>query len=323
MCIRFDRPDSVLYSNKNYNDNLDDYTRKMQPFLLPLSEAVDQTLAYADVFDYPLTAFEIHRYLVGCPASLAAVEQYLAENPALYPQLDGYYTLPGQSRLVELRKQRAKTSQALRVHARRYARMMENLPFIRMVALTGSLAMENVSHGADIDYLIVTERGRLWLARAMVILLGYFARLQSLTICPNYLITTAGLYFQDQTLYTAHELAQMAPLAGMETYLEIRRQNTWVETFLPNAGGPPAGGVGCQSLATPVLKRMGEAILSMPPGGWLEAWEMKRKIERLSRQPTDSQEIFYSAEVCKGHDQQHQARTQSAWHTRLQRLKKI
>ena len=43
-----------------------------------LDLAIVSALAYADVFDYPLTVAQIHRYLVRTPATMAQVEAALA-----------------------------------------------------------------------------------------------------------------------------------------------------------------------------------------------------------------------------------------------------
>jgi len=46
-----------------------------------------------------------------------------------------------------------------------------------MVAITGSLAMNNVENNPDIDYLVVTVGGRLWMVRAMVLAAARLAAL--------------------------------------------------------------------------------------------------------------------------------------------------
>lgn len=39
--------------------------------LLPVEEAIIHTVSYVDIFDYPLTLPEVHRYLIGVPHLLA------------------------------------------------------------------------------------------------------------------------------------------------------------------------------------------------------------------------------------------------------------
>ena len=64
-------------------------------FFLDLSNGILQTATYADVFDYPLSAAEIHHYLTGIRASREEVEQVLQGNRLLV-RTGGWYTLPGR-----------------------------------------------------------------------------------------------------------------------------------------------------------------------------------------------------------------------------------
>jgi hypothetical protein len=179
-----------------------------------------------------------------------------------------------------------------------------------MLAVTGSLAVNNAVTSADIDYFLVTAPGRLWTCRALVVAIGKLAARQGLNLCPNYIVTTDALTFPDQNLYTAHEIAQMVPLYGLDIYAKIRRQNAWVADFLPNADGAPPVSAPIKLAGTnPALRPVFESALRTPPGDWLERWEMDRKVRRLSVEQAGSGESAFSADVCKGHDQRHGSRT--------------
>src|SRR5688572_11958238 len=127
-----------------------------------LENAILETLAYSDIFDFPLNIDELHRYLVA-PAEPADMAQCLADMDKVDSR-EGYYFLSGRDEIVALRKARESASRRACQRAVFYGRMLGSLPFVRMVALTGSLAVMNLSKGADIDYMLVTEPGRLWIA---------------------------------------------------------------------------------------------------------------------------------------------------------------
>lgn len=275
--------------------------------LSAVESAILQTITYVDVFDYPLTPAEVHRYLVGLPSSADEINQILSNGrlvPHRLDRKDGYFTLPGRAEIVETRRRREAIAKEMWPIAWHYGRLLGSLPFVRMVAITGSLAVNNVEPPADIDYLIITKHGHLWTCRAWTILLVRLAAQRGIHLCPNYFLSEQHLYFEEQNLYTAHELTQMVPVTGLDIYRKMRELNSWTADFLPNAAGipqpatqPPAG---TKSVFGRLPTAIIEGLLRTPPGAWLEKWEMERKIRKFSRQ-TGNDEIAFSANWCKGH----------------------
>jgi hypothetical protein len=298
---------------------------------LSLEQAILATLAYADVFDYPLTADEIHWYLWGVRAGRGQVYEALsstgplAEATSTVLEEVKYYTLPGREALVKVRQRRELASARLWEQAQEYAGWIARMPFVRMVALTGSLAAGNAEDGADIDFLVVTEPGRLWLCRAGILGVVYWAARRGVKLCPNYLITTNALALRDCSPYAARELVQMAPLFGMDTYYQMRAANTWVEAYLPNAWGFSGAARSAllsrstnRALGKPTLvKRLAEWALRTSPGGWLEGWEMRRKLARFNQQRTAHPESEFGPDWCKGHFDDHERHTNEAFTRRL------
>ena len=284
-----------------------------------LLRSVFHTLAYADVFDHPLTAHEVYRYLPSANASFEDVTQLL-ENKDLFSHIEDYFILRGREEIVETRKRRMEVAGRLWPKAARYGRLIASLPFVRMVAVTGSLAMSNADDGKDIDYLIITAPKRLWTCRALALLVTRLAKLEGVNLCPNYLVTTNALELEERSLYVAHELAQMIPLFGMEIYGEIRRLNGWMTDYLPNSLMAPEMPRGVKLVRErSVIQRMLEFLFHLPFANWLEKWEMDRKIARLTREQSSSFESYFSADVCKGHIDRHGESVVTAFAARLQK----
>jgi hypothetical protein len=291
-----------------------------------LELAVLRTVAYSDLFDYPLRPDEIHRYLIGLRAPLSAVRDVLRGEHLVPHRLcghRGHVTLPDRQAIIETRLHRAQVADRLWPQAVRYGRAIGALPFVHMVAVTGTLAMDNVDADADVDYLIITSSHRLWLARLLTVALVHVGHLERLTICPNYVIGLASLSQFRRSLFAAHELAQMVPVYGLETYRQLIEVNAWAEQFLPNAFGTiPDQRVQPLSSTARVFKRAAELALSGRLGEAWEGRESRSKIRQLSQQAATrgSGAVTFTSQVCKGHLEDHGSQTAQAYAQRLARL---
>jgi hypothetical protein len=295
-----------------------------------VDRAALSAVAYADVFGYPLQSAEVHRYLHGIRATPEMTAAALARcsGPAgPLSKVNDHYTLRGREALVDERRARALNAKRLWPAAVRFGRALGGLPFVRMVAVTGSLAWDNPDASGDIDYLIVTEPDRLWTCRWLVGLLVRAARLEGITLCPNYVVSKRALSLAEHDLYAAYELARMTPVVGLSMYRRLRRANPWAAAYLPNAiemPCPPQGhhrpSRGLRARLSGYLKRFGERVLGGRPATLLERYEMKYRIGKRLRQYQAQSESSYGRDWYKSHTSGHRERALSAFTERLRRL---
>jgi hypothetical protein len=292
-----------------------------------VERAVLSTVAYGDVFECPLRDVEVHRFLHGIratPEVTAAALARCAGPDGPLTQRDAFFMLRGREHLVELR--RARTARAARLWpaAIRYGRLIAGVPFVRMVAITGSLTWDTVDEDADIDYLIVTEPDHLWTCRLLVAVLARAARLDGTVLCANYLVSTRALALAERTLYGAYELATLTPIAGKGLYRRLLRANAWAAAYLPHAFGAPA----LRDVVSPSpraagrsimeqLVRLGERALRSRWGTVLERREMRYRIAKRLRIHATGVEAAYGPDCYKAHTQGHRQRALETFGERL------
>lgn len=277
-----------------------------QPNQLEL--AIFKTILYGDIFDFPMTVPEIHHFMIAQPADLETVRTTLAQSAWLGQRLirvNGFYAARQQA--AEQREYRKQIVEPLWNGAQQYGRWMAHLPFVRMVALTGAIAMQNPqSPSDDFDYLLVTRIGRVWLTRLLAVILVRLARLWGVELCPNYVMSDAVLEQQRRNLYTAHEVVQMVPISGHDLYQRIRAANTWADQEMPNARDTfyPLPAYEPHGLGR-WLKRSGEWLLGGRFGDWLEHWEQHRKEPKFAAETAryDETAAQIDADHVKGHFQ--------------------
>lgn len=291
----------------------------------PIEQAILRAVIYADLFDFPLTRRELHHYLIADqPFSLAQIEQTLAASDFLKTELEmpqDYVICAGRSALIGIREAREQASLALWSTALDYGQWLARVPFVRMVALTGALAVRNASdHDDDLDYVLVTADGRVWLARAFAIVLVRLAKIRGVEVCPNYVLAESALEQDNHDLFMAHEVAQMVPIYGQQVYEEMRQRNAWVSQWLPNASSPyftepeRLPGLGWAS-----LKRLTETLLGGRIGDALEGWEYRRKLRRFAEElKTPNSAAVLDDQHVKGHFKDHGHPIMQRYEQRLQ-----
>ncbi len=210
-----------------------------------IGQAIITTVAYADIFCYPLSAGEIWQRMVRRRTSHAETDRMLGKMSGRTSK-NTWYVLPDHSKFAQRRRNYEKESEEKYRNAVRVAKWYACIPSVQFVGISGSLAIGNAGSNDDIDLFFIVSDGTLWISRVCIILLTELVsnrrRFGDLKvgdrICLNMFVTQSGMHIVPdmQNLYIAHEVMQMKPLWQRNTiYNNFLRANAWVRYFLPNA----------------------------------------------------------------------------------------
>lgn len=221
---------------------------------MALSTDILATIAYYDALGQPLTVFETWRHLISAEpgerrdvrrVSLGEVAAALDE-PDLRRRIscrDGFYCVSGREALVRRRIREEKPAAAKLRRASRLARVLRAVPFVRMIGITGSLAMKKGKAGSDWDFFVVLRSGRIWTGRT--VLTGFLHLIRKRRhgkhrkdrACLNHFLTEDGLRIGTEDLFSANEYMNIIPLTGGETFRRFELRNRWIarlkRNFLP------------------------------------------------------------------------------------------
>lgn len=208
-----------------------------------IKKATLATLAYYDIFDYPLKKEQIRKFLTAKLTSSTNLDTKLKELEKEHKigKSLNFYFLAGRRHIVSKRLKRENLSKIKLKKALFFAKLLQFVPTVKMVAVTGALAMENSTSADDIDLLVITSKNMLWTTRLManLLLLPYKrypkSQKQKDKACLNIFIDESDLKIKDKNIYTAHEIVQMMPLYNHNnTYQRFINSNNWIYKFLPN-----------------------------------------------------------------------------------------
>lgn len=204
------------------------------------------TIAYHNIFDYPLTIAELKKWKSGNKFLISKAGRIINSQLSIKTK-QNFYFLDGRQDIIKKRLKNERYSQKKLIIAKNATKLVSKIPTVKFVGITGALAMMNASKDSDIDLIIITKQNTLWTTRFLVYGLlrvaGYKLRSpnqkdEKNKLCLNMWLDESDLIWnkKDRNIYTAHEITQIVPLVNKDkTYEKFLYLNRWILDYWPNA----------------------------------------------------------------------------------------
>jgi hypothetical protein len=137
------------------------------------------------------------------------------------------------------RARREALSRELLARDRRALAFAGGMPYVRMVALSGSLAHLNAEGAADLDLFVITAPHRVWSVTLSLLVIAKLAGWRR-RMCLNYVISEQALRVAPEDLFSANQIIHLRPLTGRATFARFVRANAFVGRYYPNFVAPAA-----------------------------------------------------------------------------------
>jgi hypothetical protein len=248
-----------------------------------------EVLGYFDLFQYPLFPTELQSFLL-TPPSAEVLEQLLKRLMAagLVFETDGVYGLSGDRERAKKRFDNNRRAKEQMPVAERAARWVARFPFVRAVAISGSLSKNVADSKTDVDLFVITARDRLWIARTCLHLYKKwtFIRGHQHRYCMNYFVDEAGMEIQEQNIFTAVELVTLLPVAGTAAMGAFASANRWTNQYFP---AKPIATAPLSSATGSWWARLVETCCRGRVGNWLDDRLMRITAMRWARKTQKGQ----------------------------------
>ncbi len=202
-----------------------------------LDDYILATLLYYDIFNYPLKAEEVYRFL-----GINHVDKDLIQSSLQQLSYSGkifrfgeLFSIQNNEDLVMRRLKGNEEAKKFIDLAVQKAKLIGSFPFVRAVMGSGSLSKDYMDEKSDLDFFIITKPGRLWISRMLLVLYKRLFLFNSHKhFCVNYFVDHDHLEIEEKNLFTATELATVIPLYGGQYYEQLQQKNSWLKLRFPN-----------------------------------------------------------------------------------------
>lgn len=295
----------------------------------PLESSILQTLAYFDLFDYPLTLSELRRYLWRLPSPSDDELIAVVEAMPMVRWHDALISLRTNTTLTDTRADRYLESE--RKWRRRwwFLRWLTILPGVEALFVVNSMAHHNAQVNSDIDLLIITKPKKIWSTRFITTVTAQLLGLRPRPgktrdqICLSFYLTAdaldlSGLLLEPMDRHQAYWLSQWYPVYDPKNYLvKVWSANPWLQELLPNAeqvASHPQRVIKptwLQRLFAPIIYLLPESVLR-----WLQLKVLPKRLHDLSH--GDKPVVMLSDSLLKFHTRDPRPALKQEFEKRLQ-----
>ncbi len=211
-----------------------------------LDKAIVSTIAFFDIFSYPLSAFEVWKYLQKDTSYLQVILtlKVLEENNII-SQKYSFYCLKGEEDNFYIRQRRYNyTNNKIKI-AKRWVKVFKLFTGLKFITLSNSIGSYNVREKGDIDLFIITKKNKIWSTRFILAVIGKIFNLRPYPenekdkLCLSFFVSEDNLnletYAKENDLYFLYWLVNLNPIYDKNNYLEkLLKENNWIKSYLPN-----------------------------------------------------------------------------------------
>lgn len=251
--------------------------------MLAACKSILKVIAYFNVFNYPVKEEEIRSFLDADynDGQINEALDFLIAKEMIF-HVEEFYMLQQDHGWIKRRKEGNERAKKQLQIAEKVAALLFRFPYVRSVAVSGSLSKQFADEKADIDLFIITAPNRLWIARTFMHL---FKKLTFLAgrqhwFCMNYYIDEAGLEIREKNIYTATEIITAIPFRGKDVFNKFLLSNSWVKKYFPqfvfdeNTFAKNKNGF---------IKKVIEFLVNNKMGDWLDNLLMKITAKRWQK----------------------------------------
>lgn len=274
-----------------------------------MRDSILATLVYYDILDFPLTLFEIKKYLIN-PARFKVLPQPVGEISLgdIQKELDslirgnrinqknGFWFLKGRDILYEKRMEKDKIAAIKWKKFLKISKWFAIIPYLRGIMAGGSMAYNNTTKDSDFDVLVIAKSGRLYTCRIFLSFIAslFGARRKRFDLiapdkfCFNHYLTDDNLSISHESLYNAESYANLKPVLIKEAlFKRFYGDNIWLNKYVYNFS--PADNFVLRKIKPffilTIFSKIKEFFLNSFLGGWLETLLKHFQQKRIKNNP--------------------------------------